>query len=182
MGIVINVRTVHTAGLDDDELRQIRTLLDEAFEGSFTAADWDHTLGGMHAVVHEDGSIVAHGAVVQRRLIHRGRAIRTGYVEGVAVRADRRRQGYAAAVMNELERIIRTAYRLGALSASDRAVGFYLARQWRAWKGLTSVLAPSGITRTPEDDGSTFVLFTDSEVRPEVTDALICDWREGDVW
>ena len=179
---MIRVRTVHTAGLEAAELRQIRSLMDEAFDGSFTDDDWDHTVGGMHGVLQEDGQVLAHGAVVQRRLLHRGRAIRTGYVEGVAVRADRRGRGYAAAVMNELEDIIRAAYQLGALSASHVAEGFYIARGWLAWTGPTSVLAPSGITRTPEDDDSTFVLLTDSEVELDVSDALTCDWRDGDVW
>jgi len=181
---VIELRTRHTAALDAAELRQIRILLDGAFEGHFTDADWDHTIGGMHVVALEDGAgaLVAHGAVVQRRLLHRGQAIRTGYVEGVAVHADRRGLGYAAAVMSEIETIIRAAYQLGALSSSQVAEGFYLSRGWRAWTGPTSVLAPSGITRTPEDDDSTFVLLTDSAVEVDIAGDLVCDWRDGDVW
>ena len=58
----------------------------------------------MHAIVEEDGVIVAHGAVVQRRLLHGGRALRTGYVEGVAVRPDRQRRGLGAALMTALAR------------------------------------------------------------------------------
>jgi hypothetical protein len=34
-----------------------------------------------------------------RRLLHGGRALRTEYVEGVAVRADRRRRGHSAVIM-----------------------------------------------------------------------------------
>ena len=47
------------------------------------------------------------------------------------------------------------------------------------WQGPTAVLAPGGLTRTPEDDDSTLV-------RPvpglNLTGTLTCDWREGDVW
>lgn len=59
-----------------------------AFAGDFTETDWEHTLGGMHALIWHHGAIIAHAAVIQRRLIYRGNALRCGYVEGVAVRAD----------------------------------------------------------------------------------------------
>lgn len=38
----------------------------------------------------EGDALVGHASVIQRRLSIRGRALRTGYVEGVGVRADRR--------------------------------------------------------------------------------------------
>ncbi|WP_461026918.1 GNAT family protein, partial [Streptomyces sparsus] len=80
----------HTSALDTTALGDVRALLDEAFE-DFDDHDWDHGLGGMHVLVRSDGDLLAHACVVQRRLLHAGRALRTGYVEGVAVRADRRR-------------------------------------------------------------------------------------------
>jgi aminoglycoside 2'-N-acetyltransferase I len=40
--------------------------------------------------VLDGDELVGHGAVVMRRLLHDAQALRTGYVEGVAVRADRR--------------------------------------------------------------------------------------------
>ena len=76
------VRTVHTAELRPEEMRVIRTLLDEAFNGELSEEDHEHALGGMHALVHEGPDLIAHGAVVLRRLLHDGRALRTGYVEG----------------------------------------------------------------------------------------------------
>jgi aminoglycoside 2'-N-acetyltransferase I len=179
---VIPPRVVHTAQLQGAELGQIRSLLDRAFAGRFDDADWDHALGGLHVVLSEDDQVVAHAAVVQRRLVYEGRAIRTGYVEAVAVDLLRRRRGYAAAVMDEVERIIRAAFDLGALSASEGVDTFYLSRGWLAWQGPTSVLTPAGIRRTPEDDDSTFVLPVPAKVQVEVTGALVCDWRDGDVW
>jgi aminoglycoside 2'-N-acetyltransferase I len=175
-----DVRTAHTAELGDGELKAIRALLDDAFEGGFADTDWDHTLGGVHALVWEGGELIGHGAVVQRRLLHSGRALRTGYVEGVAVRPDRCGQGHGAAVMAALERIVSRAYDVGALSAAGGAAGFYEARGWQRWLGPTCVLAPSGIERTEEDDGSTYVL--PAAVTPDLTGVLVCDWRDGDVW
>ena len=96
------VRTAHTAELSTEELRAVRVLLDEAFDGGVTDDDYEHALGGVHVLVREGPELVGHGAVVMRRLLHGRRALRTGYVEGVAVRADRRRRGHGAAVLDYL--------------------------------------------------------------------------------
>lgn len=67
--------------------------------------DWEHTLGGVHAPVWEGADLIGHGSVVQRRLLRGGRALRTGYVEGVGVRPDRRRRGHGATLMAALETV-----------------------------------------------------------------------------
>jgi aminoglycoside 2'-N-acetyltransferase I len=130
--------------------------------------------------VWEADELVGHAAVVQRRLVHAGRAVRTGYVEGVAVRADRRRRGYGAAAMDAIERVIRGAYELGALGATDEAIAFYEARGWERWEGPTSAITPTGVRRTLDDDGSVFVLPVDRQL--DRSGELTCDWRDGDVW
>ena len=169
-----------TADLDDAELVDVRALLDRAFGGDFADEDWAHALGGMHALVHDGGRLVGHGSVVRRQLLHGGRTIRAGYVEAVAVAPDRRRQGIATSVMDALEALIRTDHDLGALSASADGAGLYAARGWLRWEGPTSVLAAEGIRRTPEDDGSVFVL--PGTLPLDRRGGLTCDWRAGDVW
>jgi aminoglycoside 2'-N-acetyltransferase I len=62
-----------------------------------TGHDWEHALGGIHALVWDGGELIGHSSVVQRRLLHHGHALRAGYVEGVGVRPDRRGQGHGAA-------------------------------------------------------------------------------------
>ena len=177
---MIDVRVAHTAWLAAGELAAIRALLDDAFRGGFSDDDFEHGLGGIHAVVREGDDLVAHGSVVMRRLLHEGRALRTGYVEAVAVRADRRRLGRAGVVMRELERVIRGGYELGALSASSMAQGFYRARGWQPWTGTASVLAPGGLQRLPgEEDGIHLLPVT---VTPSPGGDLACDWRAGDPW
>ncbi|WP_249715069.1 GNAT family N-acetyltransferase [Rhizomonospora bruguierae] len=179
---MVDIRTAHTAQLDAGTLSRIRAMLDEAFAGSFDDHDWDHTLGGIHALVTDGDELIGHGAVVQRRLLHTGHAWRTGYVEGVAVRADRRREGHASAIMAALEDVIRGAYDLGALSASESAGKLYEGRGWLRWPGPTAVLTPTGIERTPDDDDSTFVLAVDGGAQLRAPAPLTCDWRDGDVW
>ncbi|MFE6774608.1 GNAT family N-acetyltransferase [Streptomyces sp. NPDC057702] len=171
---------VHTSGLDSAALAAVRALLDDAFEGDFDDADWDHTVGGMHALLWEGSELIAHGSVVQRRLLHGGRALRAGYVEGVAVRADRRGVGKGTAVMSALAPVLRGGYEVGALSASDGADVFYQRLGWQRWQGPTSVLSPTGVLRTEEDDDSTFVLPLGAPL--DLAGELTCDWREGDVW
>lgn len=121
----------------------------EAFGGEFSDADWEHALGGMHAVICQRGAMIGHAAVVQRRLLHQDTALRCGYVEAVAVREDHRGQGLAHALMDAVEQVIRGGYVVGALGTSDLGRPLYAGRGWVPWQGPTSVLAPSGLIRTP---------------------------------
>ena len=173
------VRTAHTADLDAATLRAARALLYEVFD-DMTEDDWEHSLGGVHALAYDDGELVGHAAVGQRRLLHGGRALRAGYVEGVGVRAARRRRGHGAAMMEALERVVRGAYELGALGATDEAARFYAARGWERWRGPLSAMTPGGIARTPDEDGAIYVLPGAAEL--DLDGELTCDWRDGDVW
>ncbi|MFK0266751.1 GNAT family N-acetyltransferase [Streptomyces angustmyceticus] len=174
------VRIAHTSDLDAGTLKAARALLYDVFD-DMTAEDWEHALGGLHALVHEDGELIGHAAVVQRRLLHGGKALRCGYVEGVGVRADRRGRGYGAAMMEALERIVRSGYDLGALGAADEAASFYAGRGWQLWRGRSWALTPDGIRRTADEDGCLYVLPTASAPLDLDTD-LTCDWRDGDLW
>jgi aminoglycoside 2'-N-acetyltransferase I len=86
--------------------------------------------------------------------------------------------------MDAAEQVLRGAYQLGALSASEAGRPLYSSRGWLPWQGPTSVLAPAGVTRTPDDDDTLFVLpvalpdGTELDTTAEIT----CDWRDGDVW
>jgi aminoglycoside 2'-N-acetyltransferase I len=177
---VITARLVHTADLDGTALKRVHDMVSEAFAGNFTEFDWEHALGGMHALVWSHGEIIAHASVVQRRLFYRDSALRCGYVEGVAVREDCRGQGLVHALLDGVEQVMRGAYQLGALSSSALARGLYAKRGWLPWLGPTSVLTPTGPARTPDDDGTIFVLPVVTEV--DTSAELTCDWRAGDVW
>ena len=176
---MIDVTTVHTSSLDATRLQAIRRLLDDAFL-VFDDDAWEHCLGGMHATIWEGGEVVAHASVVQRRLLHGGQALRTGYVEAVAVRADRRRRGYGRAVMERLGEVIRRAYEVGGLGAGEPAATLYRSLGWRAWGGRTWVLGPEGLARTPKDDGGVYVLPVTATL--DLAGDLACDWRGGEVW
>src|ERR1700687_2291733 len=97
----------------------------EAFAGEFTDADWEHALGGMHALICSHGALIAHAAVVQRRLLYRDTALRGADVEGVARREDCRGRGLPRALMDSVEQVLRGAYHLGALSSSEAGRHMY---------------------------------------------------------
>jgi aminoglycoside 2'-N-acetyltransferase I len=177
---VHTARLVHTADLDSETRQDVCRMVTAAFAGGFTEDDWEHALGGMHALIWRHGAIIAHAAVVQRRLFYRGDALRCGYVEGVAVREDCRGQGLVHALLDGVEQVVRGAYQVGALSSSVRARRVYAARGWLPWRGPTSVLAPTGPVRTPDDDGTIFVLPVG--ITLDTSADLMCDWRAEDVW
>ncbi|MEU6866490.1 GNAT family N-acetyltransferase [Streptomyces sp. NPDC046876] len=177
MGIVVR----HTSGLGAGELGEVRRLLVGAFDGDFGAEDFEHALGGMHVLVRDGSGLVAHGSVVQRRVVHRGRALRTGYVEAVAVRADRRGRGLAGQVMAALEEVVSGAYVLGALSASEAGAGLYAARGWTRWAGRIGALSPAGPVALPEEEGSAYVWAPPGGTLPDPAEGLWFDWRDGDV-
>lgn len=182
---MIEVRLAHTSELDSATLAAARALVMQAFAETVAEQDWEHALGGIHALAYEDGELVGHASVVQRRMLHQGRALRTGYVEGVAVRADRRRRGHADRMMAELERVVRAAYDLGALGASTDGQRLYEARGWQLWRGPTSTLTPHGIERTQDEDGYIYVLPPDAPfdgIELDLDGELTADWRDGDVW
>jgi aminoglycoside 2'-N-acetyltransferase I len=176
----VSLQVAHTWELEPELLERARRLLYEVFGDEAAAEDWDHCLGGVHALILEGEAVIAHGAVVQRQLTHRGRVLRTGYVEGVVVRADRRRGGHGGEVMAALEAVIRRAYDLGALGASTDGARLYSARGWLRWTGRTWALTPQGLVRTPGEDGDIYVLSGTAEL--DRSSDLACDYRSGDLW
>ena len=174
------VELTPTDALTDAALAEIRVLLDDAFAGTFSEEDWQHALGGTHALVREDGDLIGHAAVVGRELRLGERVLWAGYVEAVAVRADRRGRGHGRALMEAVEGVIAADYEIGALSATGAGANFYAGRGWIRWRGRTSVLTPVGAVRTREDDGGVYVLPLSHRLDPRKP--LACAWRPGDPW
>ena len=160
-----DIRTAHTAQLDDATLAAARALVEQAFAGEFDAHDWEHALGGMHALAFADGELVGHASVVQRR--HQRCAEAAAAVIG-------------ATLMAALDPVLRGGYELGALGATDAAQRLYAAAGWQPWRGPLSALTPAGIVRTPDADGAVYVLALG--VALDLDAELTCDWRDGDVW
>jgi aminoglycoside 2'-N-acetyltransferase I len=182
----VRLRRLRTDELTSVEVAALRSLMTAAFasddpEERFAESDWEHALGGLHLVAGLDGRIVAHASVVPRELHAGGRALRTGYVEAVAVDPGLQRRGLGSLVMRAAGDHVRDLYELGALGTAEQ--GFYERLGWRTWRGPSSVRAPGGERRTPDEDGYILVLETPSTPGWLDLDAtLSCEWRPGDAW
>ncbi len=177
------LRRVPTHELTASEIRAIRELLWAAFppgDEAFTEHDWQHAIGGLHFVLELDGKIVAHASVVERELHVGGRPVRTGYVEAVATDPDRQGRGLGTRVMRDVTSYIQERFELGALGTGSHR--FYERLGWLTWRGPSSVRTDDGTHRTPDEDGYILVLPTPSSPRLDLTVAISCDWRPGDVW
>ena len=174
------VRLLTTAEVPPELLAAARGLCDRAFAGRFHDTDWDHALGGWHALALEGMELVAHGSVVGRVLHVDGRGFQAGYVEAVATEPGRQRSGLGTLVMAQLGAFIRAETELGALSTG--AHGFYQRQGWERWLGPTYVRREGQPVRTPEEDDGVMVLRHGPSRDLDLTSDFACDQREGDDW
>lgn len=182
-----DVTLIHTADLDDATLDEAHGMTLEAFATEFTDDDWEHGLGGLHAIARDGDTIIGHAAIVQRHLLYQRRALRAGYIEAVAVHVDHRRGGVGGQLLEALEPIAGRAFDLGVLSATDVGMPFYRSRGWEPWRGTLHAFTPEGIIDQPEEEGSLLVFGVQGRVAGQSValdlDAeLTCDWRNGDLW
>jgi aminoglycoside 2'-N-acetyltransferase I len=177
---VPEVRLLRTAEVPPELLAAARDLCDRAFGDRFHDTDWDHALGGWHALALEGAELVAHASVVDRVLYVDGRALRAGYVEAVATEPGRQGIGLGSLVMAPLAAVIRAETELGALSTG--AHGFYQRQGWERWLGPTYVRREGQPVRTPEEDDGVMVLRHGPSRDLDLTSDITCDQREGDDW
>lgn len=169
--------------LGQDDLDAAEALVQSAFGSSFRSHDWLHAAGGVHVLVTEGSTLLAHAAVVARTLRHDDEVFDTGYVEGVAVRGDRQGRGLGRVVMDHAESIVRARHQMGALNAVESAAPFYAGRGWRPWSGPTQADTPGGVVDTFDAADRIFLLPAAPRLGDLVTTRpLTCDWRIGDLW
>ena len=58
------IQVAHTADFEPATLRAARALLERVFEGDFADSDWEHSLGGMHALAYDGDELVGHASLV----------------------------------------------------------------------------------------------------------------------
>jgi aminoglycoside 2'-N-acetyltransferase I len=179
-----NIRTATTDQLSAEDVASIRALLFAAFKGDehggFSADDWQHSIGGVHFVVEEDGRVVGHASVVERDIHVGGRPFRTGYVEAVATDPARQRRGIGTVLMLSVNEHIATNYVLGALGTGSQP--FYERIGWVIWRGPSYVRTEAGEIPTPDEDGYIMVLRTQRTPDLDLDASISCEWRPGDVW
>jgi len=163
-----------------DVLAQIRRLVFGAYAGDFSEEDWEHTRGGWRVVVFDGGAPVSHAAVVARVLQVAQRTLQTGYVEGVATIAERRRQGLGALVMSHATSLVQTKFEMGALST--RSPSFFERFGWERWRGHSFVRDGVELVRTADEDEGLMVLRSGPSAGIDLVAPIVCERRPGDDW
>lgn len=173
---VVEVQVARTDELTEARLARIRALLDEAFEGDFSADDWSHTVGGWHVLVDEE----AHAAIVERTIEVGGRGLWAGYVEGVATAPSLQRRGLGSSVMRQVGEVLREHFDLGVLSTE--AHGFYERLGWERWRGPSYVRRGDTLVRTADEDDGIMVLRYGATAGLDLAETIACESRPGDDW
>lgn len=177
---MVRLSSFATEEAPEGTLEAARALMDVAFDDDFDETDWEHALGGVHVVSHVDDRLVAHGSVVPRSLWVGDRAVRTGYVEAVAVDPTHQRSGVGTGVMERLGEVIRDRYEMGALGTGG--FGFYERLGWERWIGETWVVVGDTRHRSPDEDGCVMVLRHGPSTGFDLGLPIACEVRSGDDW
>lgn len=154
----------------------VRALMDDAFGDRFDDDDWEHGLGGWHVLACDGTDVVAHAAVVGRRIAVADRWFDCGYVENVATAPRRQRQGLGRLVMAAAGDLVVEHHELGCLSTSSW--GFYERLGWERWRGPSY----AGEERTADEDDGIMVLRFGPSAEVDPASPIRCEPRAGDDW
>lgn len=116
------IDVVRTEELSTAVLGSARALMDAAFDGEFSDDDWNHSLGGWHAMVWDGADLLSHASLVERRLFIDGRPLRAGYVEAVGTAPTYQGHGHGRAAMEPISELIVERFDLGALSTGEQGL------------------------------------------------------------
>ncbi len=161
-------------------LNELRELLAKAFGSNFTGDDWEHGLGGTHIVLRDSRLLVAHAAIVPRRLYIGEDIFSGGYVENVATLPDRQHQGLASLAIMEANSTIVKRFEVGALSSSSK--DFYRKFGWEDWQGPSYVLTNNEWVRSESEDDGIMILRVGPSSNLNLESRIACDERPGDSW
>jgi aminoglycoside 2'-N-acetyltransferase I len=165
--------------IDSETESTITALLDLAYEGDFSPEDWEHTFGGQYFIGYLDGTIIAHGSVVPRKMFIDGEEVTVGYVEAIAVLPTHWRQGFGTQLMAQITEFCLETYELSILSSD--AIKFYSRLGWREFVGESFVQDGDVEVRTEEEDEGLMLLHGKNSQIREIHRA-VCESRSGDDW
>ncbi len=172
---------MEAAEVSAERVSAIRRMLDEAFDGRFSDDDWNHSLGGTHAMILDGEQVLAHASVVPRTITVGTRQVHVGYVEGAGVTPALHRQGLGSAVIVAINGVIGDRFELGMLSTGE--FQFYERLGWERWHGPTWTIHADGRReRTEDEDDGIMAYRTERSGDVDVTSPIVCEHRLGDCW
>jgi aminoglycoside 2'-N-acetyltransferase I len=165
--------------IDSETESTIKELLNLAYEGDFGPEDWEHTFGGRYFIGYLNGTIIAHGSVVPRKMFIDGEERIVGYVEAIGVLPDKWRQGFGSKLMAEITEFCLQTYEISMLSSEER--DFYSRLGWQQFFGASFVQDGDLEVRTEEEDEGLMVLTRIKGGARDIKRA-VCQSRSGDSW
>ena len=165
--------------VDSKSASSIRSLLELAYDGDFSAEDWEHTLGGQYFVGFLDETIIDHGSVISRSMYINEKALTVGYVEAIAVLPSYWRQGFGTQLMKQITQFCYNNYELSMLSTDEKT--FYEKLGWLQFQGESFVRNGKFEVRTVEEDDGLMLYFSKNCGLGEIQRA-VCQPRSGDDW
>lgn len=161
------------------ELEDIHKLLIEAFDQDFSDADWQHTFGGTRVIGFIDNKVMAHAALVARKIWLDDIAHQVGYLEGVAVLPKFQKQGFGSELLASVSDFASKNYQWSMLSSSEKY--FYRKHGWQDYLGHSFVLIADKEIATPTEDEGLMYLAMGKHQIPSPMRA-VCEQRSGDYW
>jgi aminoglycoside 2'-N-acetyltransferase I len=162
-----------------DKSAEISALLDLAYEGDFSAEDWDHSLGGSRFLGYLDSELIAHGVIVTRRIWLNEIEYQVGYLEAIAVLPKYQRHGYGSKLLTRLTEYAKANYSVSMLSTDEKE--FYRRFGWLDFSGESYVLTNGELVRSADEDAGLMWLPGANSDLVELTKA-VCEARSGDAW
>jgi len=157
----------------------LRELMAKAFEDDFSDDDWKNTYGGLRFFGHLEDRLIAHGAVVPRKMHIDGESVDVGYVEAIAVEPKHWRKGYGSLLLADITSFCKSEFSLSMLSTDE--TDFYSKSGWRVFQGISYVLQDGKEFRTEDEDDGLMFMLGDEPGLKEPRKA-VCNSRSGDAW
>ena len=176
---MLQIRRATDSELKPEIEENLLTLLNNAFEGDFSEADWKHTFGGTRFLGFLDNNLVAHGAVVERPMRINNVEMKVGYVEGIAVAPEHWRKGFGSLLMTEITSFCKSKLIISMLSTDEHL--FYSKHGWERFDGESYVLVDEIEVRSEDEDAGLMYLLGLSEDTHAPRKA-VCNSRDGDAW
>ena len=176
---MLRISRASDADLDSQISEVLRNLLNEAFEGDFSEEDWQHTFGGMRFLGFLNDQLIAHGAVVRRKIKVDESDLIIGYVEGIAVAPTYWHKGYGSLLMADITSYCLSEFSLSMLSTSEK--GFYRKHGWCDFEGMSYVFK-DGVEIRSEDEDEGLMYLSGLHQFTDYPRKVVCEARDGDAW
>ena len=177
--VPMDIAIAETCDLGVARLAALRRLMQCAFH-DFSGFHWEHASGGLHILGSREGAIVAHAAIVPRRIEFAGLGHSVGYVEAMAIAPAWQRRGHGTQILATVGEVIDQHYEIGVLSTGSPA--FYARSGWTVWRGPSFVRGKHGLARSRDDDGGIMVRAGPILAHISRKADIVCEARSGDAW